>query len=141
MIAKLIAHGESRSAAIADLAAACAEVEVYPVKTNASFLVHCLDSQEFIDGQIDTGLIGRELEALTAPVAPSRTTIDAAGWTMKEHADRRAVRQGVDVDSPWIGLWGFRLNAPRAGSVRVFVGTEAFDADTASEPMRRVRLV
>ncbi len=36
MIAKLIAHAPTRDQAIADLAEACADVEVWPVKTNAA---------------------------------------------------------------------------------------------------------
>ena len=44
MIAKLIAHGETREAALAELAEACDAVEVWPVKTNAGFLARCLEN-------------------------------------------------------------------------------------------------
>ncbi|PZQ65905.1 MAG: methylcrotonoyl-CoA carboxylase, partial [Phenylobacterium zucineum] len=71
MIAKLIAHAPTRDEAIAELAESCAEVEVYPVKTNAGFLVRCLETPDFIVGSVDTGLIGREAEALAATAEPS----------------------------------------------------------------------
>ncbi|HEY2052188.1 MAG TPA: biotin carboxylase N-terminal domain-containing protein, partial [Caulobacteraceae bacterium] len=41
MIAKLIAHGETREAAAARLAQAARAVEVWPVRTNAAFLARC----------------------------------------------------------------------------------------------------
>ncbi|WP_068874591.1 acetyl/propionyl/methylcrotonyl-CoA carboxylase subunit alpha, partial [Phenylobacterium sp. CCH9-H3] len=47
MIAKLIAHGDDRDQAVAALAEACGEVEVFPVKTNAAFLVRCLETPDF----------------------------------------------------------------------------------------------
>jgi 3-methylcrotonyl-CoA carboxylase alpha subunit len=43
MIAKLIVHEDTREAAAAALADAASEVEVWPVKTNAGFLVRCLE--------------------------------------------------------------------------------------------------
>ncbi|WP_304177353.1 acetyl/propionyl/methylcrotonyl-CoA carboxylase subunit alpha, partial [Phenylobacterium aquaticum] len=50
MIAKLIAHAPTREGASDRLAQACAEVEVWPVKTNAGFLARCLDHPDFIAG-------------------------------------------------------------------------------------------
>ena len=48
MIAKLIVHAPSRRAAAAKLASACAEVEVWPVKTNAAFLARAASHPEFV---------------------------------------------------------------------------------------------
>ena len=44
------------------LAEACAEVEVYPVKTNAGFLARCLTERDFIRGEVDTGFIEARLD-------------------------------------------------------------------------------
>src|SRR5438309_3236358 len=55
MIAELIWHGEERKGAINGLADMLDSVEVWPVKTNAGFLVSALTSDEFSRGLIDTG--------------------------------------------------------------------------------------
>jgi acetyl/propionyl-CoA carboxylase alpha subunit len=134
MIAKLIAHGEDRDQAIAELAEACAEVGVWPVKTNAGFLVRCLEHPDFIAGSIDTGLIGRNLEALTAPPEPSPAAVATAGWTIREVADRLAAELGDLRTSPWIAVQGFRLNAAPATGLRLFIGDTAYEAETQTEP-------
>jgi acetyl/propionyl-CoA carboxylase alpha subunit len=112
MIAKLIAHAKTREAAAAQLAEACAAVEVWPVKTNAAFLARCAAHPDFIGGAIDTGFIEARLEALTAPAEPSAAAIEAAAAALN------VVSEGGEV-SPWSAgraLAGFRLNAPRAGA-------------------------
>ncbi|MBI1197748.1 MAG: biotin/lipoyl-binding protein [Phenylobacterium sp.] len=131
MIAKLIAHAPTREQAIADLAEACAETEVFPVKTNAAFLVRCLESPDFIAGAVDTGLIGRELETLTAPAEPSPEALATAGWAFREVVERREYEP-----TPWVDLKGFRLNAPPVTTTRLFLGEAPVEADLALEPTR-----
>ncbi len=70
MIAKVIAHGQTRDEAREALADALDEAVIWPVRTNAGFLVQALDHPDFASGQVDTGLIAREGEALMPP--PSR---------------------------------------------------------------------
>ncbi len=110
MIAKLIAHAPSREAAAMDLAEACREVEVWPVKTNAAFLARCLAAAEFVEGAVDTGFIERNLSQLAgAGVAPSPRALALAA--VERAADAAS---GPYDDSPWAshptGLFGFRLN-------------------------------
>ena len=136
MIAKLIAHAPNREQAIADLAEACAEVEVWPVRTNAGFLVRCLETPDFIAGAVDTGLIGRDLEALTAPAEPSAEALATAGWAFREGGEG-----GDDEASPWIGLKGFRLNAPATTTAHLFLGDTAVEVELADDPSRMVRIV
>jgi acetyl-CoA carboxylase biotin carboxylase subunit len=138
MIAKLIAHAPSRDEAIAELAEACAEVEVYPVKTNAGFLVRCLESPDFIVGSVDTGLIGRELEALTTPADPSPEALSTAGWAFREMVEREV--EGV-APTPWVSLTGFRLNAPAATTTRLFVDGRAIEAEMGDQPSRSVHVL
>src|SRR5262249_12063232 len=64
MLAKLIAHAPMREGAIAKLYTACVNKEVAPVKTNAGFLARCLVNKDFLVGNVDTGLIGANLDAL-----------------------------------------------------------------------------
>jgi acetyl/propionyl-CoA carboxylase alpha subunit len=104
MIAKLIAHAPGRTAAAAALEGACAEVEVWPVKTNAGFLARCLGHPDFVAGAVDTGFIEARLEALLPPSEPSSEVLNAAaGASLAEAA--------AGERSPWTGLTGFRLNA------------------------------
>ncbi|MGE5501152.1 MAG: biotin/lipoyl-containing protein, partial [Ignavibacteriales bacterium] len=122
MIAKLIAHADSREAAAAELAQACAEVEVWPVKTNAAFLARCAAHPDFVAGAVDTGFIDERLETLTGSGEPSEQAIEAAAAALNLSDE--------DDASPWSsaeGLAGFRLNGPRAG-VRVACNGRTYEA-------------
>ncbi|WP_066713052.1 acetyl-CoA carboxylase biotin carboxylase subunit, partial [Sphingomonas adhaesiva] len=67
MIAKLIAHGDTREEARARLADALDEAIVWPVRSNAGFLVEALDHPDFVAEAMDTGLIARAGDALMPP--------------------------------------------------------------------------
>jgi len=130
MIAKLIAHAETREAALNELAQACDAVEVWPVKTNAGFLARCLEQPDFIAGDVDTGFIERNLDELTAPPEPSPAALSAAADAAM------AVDEALDpAPSPWRDLAGFRLNAQACDSTRLFLHGKPvvarFDPDTA----------
>jgi acetyl/propionyl-CoA carboxylase alpha subunit len=117
MIAKLIAHAETRELALAELAEACDAVEVWPVKTNAGFLARCLEAPDFIAGDLDTGFIERNLAELTAHPEPSPAALSAAAEAAV------VVDETLSPDaSPWRDLAGFRLNAPPETTVRLFLG-------------------
>ncbi|MCL4714064.1 MAG: ATP-grasp domain-containing protein [Hyphomonadaceae bacterium] len=127
MIAKIIACGRSRGEAIDMLRTACAELEAFPVKTNAGFLVRCLKDQAFIAGDVDTALIASRGDRLTRrPPASEPAIATAAARFLGE-----TTRYGADV-SPWAQLDGFRLNAAPSRTVRMRLGDEAIvrDADT-----------
>ncbi|WP_337187183.1 biotin carboxylase N-terminal domain-containing protein [Phenylobacterium sp.] len=138
MIAKLIAHAPTREQAIAELAEAVCEVEVHPVKTNAGFLVRCLEHPDFIVGSVDTGLIGREAEALTAPAEPSPEALATAGWAFREMVEREVEGQ---PSTPWVALAGFRLNAPADPAVRLFLDDRAVVASPGDQPSRSVHVL
>jgi acetyl-CoA carboxylase biotin carboxylase subunit/3-methylcrotonyl-CoA carboxylase alpha subunit len=67
LIAKIIAHGETRAEAISRLAAALAATEVQldgprgPRRTNLELGIRVLQSEAFQSGDYDTGLLGRLL--------------------------------------------------------------------------------
>ena len=117
MIAKLIAHAETRELALAELAEACDDVEVWPVKTNAGFLARCLEAPDFIAGDLDTGFIERNLAELTAAPEPSPAALSAAAEAAMVIDETR-----TPDASPWRDLTGFRLNAPPETSARLFLG-------------------
>ncbi|HWW11867.1 MAG TPA: biotin carboxylase N-terminal domain-containing protein, partial [Brevundimonas sp.] len=118
MIAKLIVHEDTREEAAEALADACAEVEVWPVKTNAGFLVRCLEHPRFIDGDVDTGFIGAEEAALETPGPSAILLAEVANHALdRDPADT----QQTSVWSSLAGAQGFRLNAARLKTVKLWL--------------------
>jgi 3-methylcrotonyl-CoA carboxylase alpha subunit len=108
MIAKLIAAGDSRDEAIDELVAVLDDVEIWPVKSNAGFLLNALLHPDFEAGRIDTGFIERNLADLMPDAEPDETIWRGAA----------AVALAVDEDAePLAGLSGFRLNHAPTASV------------------------
>ena len=121
MIAKLIAHAPTREGASDRLAQACAEVEIWPVKTNAGFLARCLDHPDFIGGDVDTGFIERHLDDLAPTPEPSDGLLAVAAAAALAEDDE-------DQVNPWKGLTGFRMNAEPQTTVRLYLDGAAIDA-------------
>ena len=103
MIAKLIASGPSRDEALGELAGILADVEVWPVRTNAGFLFNAITHPEFVEGRIDTGFIERHLDELVPGGEPD-TSIENSAAAIAILAAEEAM--------PLPALGGFRLNAP-----------------------------
>jgi len=59
MLAKLIAHAETRELAIGRLLVALRAFEVVGVKTNAPLLMKILQNAAFLKGDVDTGIVDR----------------------------------------------------------------------------------
>ena len=119
MIAKLIVHAPTRTAAAAGLAEACRAVEVWPVRTNAAFLARCLDHPDFVAAEVDTAFIETRLgELVPAETPPPAPVLRAAAEA------RVAAEQGAP--SPWTALRGFRLNAAPTVAVRLQRGDEIY---------------
>ena len=110
MIAKLIVHAETREEAAEALAHAAGQVEVWPVRTNAAFVMKCLEHPRFVAGDVDTGFIAAEESDLVAEPLSEMGVEDAA------HRLRHVAAGSADsADSPWdslTGAVGFRANAP-----------------------------
>lgn len=79
MIAKLITHGPSRSVALKQLASALGRCEVAGTVTNLAFLGALARHPGFASGDVDTGLIARDLDDLVMPpaVTPEATALAA----------------------------------------------------------------
>ncbi|HLZ82021.1 MAG TPA: biotin carboxylase N-terminal domain-containing protein [Caulobacteraceae bacterium] len=131
MIAKLIAHADTREAAAARLAAAARSVEVWPVKTNAAFLARCAAHPDFIAARIDTGFIEARQDVLTAPPPP----------VFPPGAVARLARasEAAAGPSPWSPLGpaaGFRLNQSPSRRARIYADGVPVEApyDFAAPP-------
>ena len=107
MIAKVVAHGADRDAALERLAGALHEFEIAGVATNVPFLSRLVAEPGFRAGAVDTGLIDRELDALLArgpipdPVLAA-AAMHAAGALVPPAA-------GGAWSDPWSALAGWRL--------------------------------
>jgi 3-methylcrotonyl-CoA carboxylase alpha subunit len=113
MIAKIVVDGPTRGAALARLRAALAGTEVAGSVTNLAFLRRLANHEGFAAGDVDTGLIGRDLEALARDPAPgSRVVALAALGALGLH------REGGEME-------GFHLWTPLVRTVEVTRGEEA----------------
>jgi len=108
MIAKLIATGENRDAAISGLAAILDGVEVWPVRTNAGFLFNALLYPGFGTAKIDTAFIERNLDDLVPDPEPDEYLWRGAAMVALAESEQ-------DESYPA----GFRLNAPERRQVRL----------------------
>jgi 3-methylcrotonyl-CoA carboxylase alpha subunit len=95
MIAKLIAHGKDRSAAIAGLRRALIDTRVEGLTSNLSFLRRLISAHAFAAGEIDTGFIERHRDDLMTP------------WP--DIAQHKSLN---DPNSPWGATDGWWLNQP-----------------------------
>ncbi|OYX17038.1 MAG: methylcrotonoyl-CoA carboxylase [Sphingomonadales bacterium 32-67-7] len=140
MIAKLIATGLHRNEAREQLAEACKNIRVQPVRTNAEFLVRLLESQAFVDAEIDTGLIERNLDTLVEREAPDARLLSAGALLLLAAPDRGLAEQPllsgkgsrewvVSSGTQWNPLFGFRLNEAAKRTVRLAVDGRPMEID------------
>ncbi|MBM3353100.1 MAG: acetyl/propionyl/methylcrotonyl-CoA carboxylase subunit alpha [Betaproteobacteria bacterium] len=125
MIAKLVAWGETRAAALARLRAALAEYEIVGVASNVEFLGRIAACTAFAGAELDTGLIERSrAELFPAGAGAADEDLAAAAlaelFAEQDHASAQARASG-DPHSPWHIADGWRLNL---GSHHAFVFAE-----------------
>ena len=104
MIAKVIVHGPTRDVALAKLSAALKGTQVAGTVTNLSFLGALAEHKGFAAGDVDTGLIARDIDTLTAVAV-----VTPSNWA-------RAGMAAMGLDTPSAGA-GFNLWAPLCQSV------------------------
>jgi len=116
MIAKVIAWGEDRDEARERLGEMLADTAVWPVRTNASFLVRALQHPQFVSGDVDTGLIGRDGEALAQSPVPSDEVLQAAANAMLPVTDMAGFRlNAAPARAAWFLLDGEKVEIPLTG--------------------------
>ena len=117
MIAKLIAHGDTRGQARARLSAQLNATAVWPVKTNAAFLIAALDHPEFAAGGVDTGLIGRDGEAMSVAPSPTADALTQAAMTLVPFSPQPGFRLNAAPKTQAVfSLDGVAVTAALAGS-------------------------
>ena len=115
MLAKVIAHGADRPAALRALDRALAETAVLGVVTNVEFARFLLADPDVVAGRLDTGLLDRRVGDFVAAAPSDRQFIAAATYR-------------------WLGLWpapgadlwevpsGWRVGANAPVSIRLRAG-------------------
>jgi 3-methylcrotonyl-CoA carboxylase alpha subunit len=114
MIAKVVAWGEDRAAALRRLAAALGDYRIAGIATNRDFLGRVLRHPAFMAGDFDTGFIERHRAELIPPPTPApRRALAAASLALlldQAEAARAAARRSGDPHSPWQHRDFWRLN-------------------------------
>ena len=101
MLAKVIAHGADRAEALARLDAALASTAVLGLGTNTGFLRALLADPDVQAGRLDTGLVGRRLDALVAAGLPADVLPAAAVLALAALEPSGAVVDPFDVPGGW----------------------------------------
>ncbi|AVH58609.1 MULTISPECIES: ATP-binding protein [Streptomyces] len=110
MLSKVIAYGPDRATALRKLRAALAETVTLGVPTNAGFLRRLLAHPAVEAGDLDTGLVEREADALVPDGVPDEVYAAAA---MLRHAALRPKGSSIWVD-PFSVPDGWRLGGEPA---------------------------
>ena len=118
MMAKVIAHGADRAAAVVALREALRQTEIVGVEHNVPYLRNVLAHDAFLDGTYTTGLAEDEAEALT-PVDEPLSVLAAA----------LALVAGVRDAGPWSTADGFQTNLAREQRFVLRRGRKRLDID------------
>ncbi|MFI9613583.1 biotin carboxylase N-terminal domain-containing protein [Streptomyces sp. NPDC052023] len=110
MLSKVIAHGPDRATALRKLRAALAGTVVLGVPTNAGFLRRLLAHPAVVEGDLDTGLVEREVTGLVAGEVP--VEVYAAAALLRQAA--LAPAPGTGWVDPFSVPQGWRLGGERA---------------------------
>ncbi|WP_328550428.1 acetyl/propionyl/methylcrotonyl-CoA carboxylase subunit alpha [Streptomyces sp. NBC_00366] len=148
MLSKVIAYGPDRETALRKLRKALAETVTLGVQTNAGFLRRLLAHPAVVAGELDTGLVEREVDALVVEDVPEEvyaaaaltrraalTPADGPGWT-----DPFAAADGWRLGGEW--AWTpYHLRVPGHEPVVVRVrstpaGTTELLLPGADKPLR-----
>ncbi len=100
MIAKLTVHGPTRAVALAQLTRALEATEVAGSVTNLGFLAALSRHAGFRAGDVDTGLIGRDLASLTDALPPSGAIVSLAAIAAAGLAEGAGVMGGFTLWAP-----------------------------------------
>ncbi len=108
MIAKVICHADDRDEAIVGLERLINDTQVWPVRTNATFLRMLLEMPDFFSGNVDTAFIDRHHDRVIFELFPQ-------SWLVDEAADRLSRTAIGHLPA----LAGFRLNMAERAEARI----------------------
>ncbi|MCY0916732.1 ATP-grasp domain-containing protein [Streptomyces sp. H27-G5] len=115
MLSKVIAYGPDRAAALRVLRGALADTVILGVQTNAGFLRRLLAHPDVVSGDLDTGLVERDLASLLPEGIPDE--VYAAAALLAEEPAPAGPGGWVD---PFDAADGWRLGGTPAWTVHHF---------------------
>ncbi|MFF3211236.1 acetyl/propionyl/methylcrotonyl-CoA carboxylase subunit alpha [Streptomyces sp. NPDC002886] len=118
MLSKVIAYGPDRAAALRVLRGALADTVILGVQTNAGFLRRLLAHPDVVSGDLDTGLVERDLSQLLPEGVPDEVYAAAALLSVPRPAPSRNPAGGW-ID-PFDSANGWRLGGTPAWTVHHF---------------------
>ncbi|TDU78080.1 biotin carboxylase N-terminal domain-containing protein [Streptomyces sp. KS 21] len=119
MLSKVIAYGPDRAAALRVLRGALADTVILGVQTNAGFLRRLLAHPDVVSGDLDTGLVERDLGSLLPEGVPPEVFAAAALLALPHPAPRTQAGPDGWVD-PFGAADGWRLGGTPAWTVHHF---------------------
>jgi 3-methylcrotonyl-CoA carboxylase alpha subunit len=128
LLAKLIVWGKDRPEAVTRLRAALDEFVALGVETNLPFLRRLIASSDFVDANLDTGLIARNESFLLTSEHVIRfpfIVLATAALLKNEEESRRIHDQ--DPYSPWSATSAWRLNSNSTRSLSWSTGNQTVD--------------
>ena len=134
MIAKLIVHRANREAALNDLHDATIGSVVVGPHTNQTFLAQLLVDSQFRSGDMDTGLIGRELARFVQRQDSRRAVaMGADTWLMHLAAEAVGATFVRSGGPRWTARDGFQLGAEREQTISILVNDQPETIDVIYE--------
>ena len=126
MLAKVVAWGPDRTAALERLDAALADTVILGVTTNTAFVRALLADPEVRSGRLDTGLVERVAPALLADDVPDDVLVAAAMAGLVAREAERASDDPFDTLADWrlggpawvVHRWATGDHVPEAVTVR-----------------------
>ena len=108
MLAKLIAHGETRARAIERAVAALRTFPILGVRTNVSFLIRVLGHPGFRAGHVHTGFVDEHLTSLLEKEPPSDVVLAAAAYIRASPSGPAGAARVPATPDPWSepSRWG-----------------------------------
>jgi 3-methylcrotonyl-CoA carboxylase alpha subunit len=129
MIAKVIAHGETRDEALDQLTAALERTIVAGPTTNIAFLIALCNADRFRECGFDTGFIDRNLAALTASSTGRDAVAVRLGVRLLIDRARASLAVPRRHPCPWSVSDAFQLGEARRQTMPVIANGERIDVD------------
>lgn len=132
LIAKLIAHGATRTEALDKMTAALANSVVAGPRTNLTLLRRAMADPDYRAGTFDTGFIAARKDSLLAMPVGAREIAMAEGarrFLWRETEEIAGRRRGRAPAGPWDALDGFQLGPARRHGMTLMVDGQAMTCD------------